>query len=132
MLGESILESETDEKLGVIPTLCENGDVAVAIFNYSKKLLKRNGTLNTRVEIKLPEGEYTVTHYRLDKENCNSYTAWKELGRPEHCSQNEAEAVNRASILKPWYEDEEFSGNEFSLDMQLPDYSISLLKFKKK
>jgi hypothetical protein len=61
MLGETILECETDEKPGVVPTLCENGDVAVAIFNYSKKLLKRNGTLNTRLEIKLPDGEYRLT-----------------------------------------------------------------------
>lgn len=132
MLGETILENNADDKIGVIPTLCENGDVAVAIFNYSKNLLKPNGTLNTRLAVKLPEGEYTVSHYRLDKENCNSYTAWKELGRPEHCSQQEAETVNQASILKPWYPDEEFAGSDFSLDMQLPDYSISLLKFKKK
>lgn len=132
MLGESILESKSDEKIGVIPTRCENGDFAVAIFNYSKNLLKPNGTLNTRLTVKLPDGKYTVTHYRLDKENCNSYTAWKELGRPEHCSQNEAEIVNQAGMLKPWYEDEVFEGTDFSLDMQLPDYAVSLLKFTKR
>ncbi len=132
MLGESILESKSDEKIGVIPTRCENGDIAVAIFNYSKNLLKTNGTLNTRLTVKLPDGKYTVTHYRLDKENCNSYTAWKELGRPEHCSQNEAEIVNQAGMLKPWYEDEVFEGTDFSLDMQLPDYAVSLLKFTKR
>ena len=94
--------------------------------------MKTNGTLNTRLAVKLPDGKYTVTHYRLDKENCNSYTAWKELGRPEHCSQNEAEIVNQAGILKPWYEDEVFEGTDFSLDMQLPDYAVSLLKFTKR
>ncbi len=131
MLGESILECDADEKIGVIPTICENGDVAVAIFNYAANLLKPNGTLNTRVRIKLPEGKYSVSHYRIDKENCNSYTAWKELGRPQVYSQKDLETINKASILKPWYDDECFEGSDFSLDIQLPDYSVSLLKFKK-
>ena len=131
MLGETILESTADDKIGVIPTLCDNGDITVAIFNYSKNLLKKNGTLNTKLTIKLPNGRYTVTHYRLDKENCNSYTAWKELGKPEAYSQNELEAINSASRLMPWYNDEVFEGTEYSLTTQLPDYSISLLKFSK-
>ena len=131
MLGENILEFENDKKIGVIPTICENGDISVAIFNYSPNFLKPNGTLNTRVKIKLPEGKYTVSHYRLDKENCNSYTAWKELGKPQTYSQNDLEAINQASILKPWYADEDFEGSDFSLDIQLPDYSVSLLKFHK-
>ena len=130
-LGTTILESEADDKLGVIPTKCDNGDIAVAVFNYSKRLLKPNGTINTNLRVKLPEGRYTVTHYRLDKSNCNGYSAWKEQGRPESCSQAQAEAVNRASVLKPWYPDEEFEGTEFSLDMQLPDYAVSLIKFTK-
>ena len=131
MLGENILECDADEKIGVIPTICENGDIAVAIFNYAANLLKPNGTLNTRVRIKLPEGKYSVSHYRIDKENCNSYTAWKELGRPQTYSQKDLEAIHRASILKPWYDDEDFEGSDFSLDIQLSDYSVSLLKFKK-
>ena len=45
--------------------------------------------------------------------------------------QAEAEAVNRAGVLKPWYADEQFSGSHFSLEMQLPDYAISLIKFTK-
>ena len=96
-----------------------------------RRLLKPNGTINTNLRVKLPEGRYTVTHYRLDKSNCNGYSAWKEQGRPESCSQAQAEAVNRASVLKPWYPDEEFEGTEFSLDMQLPDYAVSLIKFTK-
>ncbi len=132
MLGSSLLDVEKDENIGVIPTICDNGDVVIAVFNFAKRLLKPNGTFNTRLCVKLPEGRYTVTHYRLDKSNCNSYSAWKELGKPENLSQNETETINRASILKPWYEDEEFNGSEFSLDMQLPDYSISLLKLSKK
>ena len=131
MLGTILLDVEKDEDIGVIPTLCDNGDIAVAVFNFSKRLLKPNGTLNTRVCVKVPKGKYSVTHYRIDKSNCNSYTAWKELGKPDNPSQNEAEIINRASILKPWYEDEEFEGSEFSVDMQLPDYSVSLLKFSK-
>lgn len=131
-LGETLLESQADPKLGVIPTMCDNGDVVVAVFNYAANLLKPNGTLNTRLTVALPEGEYNVTHYRLDKSNCNAYSAWKEAGRPACCSQAEAEAVNRAGVIRPWYADERFAGSRFSLDMQLPDYAISLIKFTKK
>ena len=130
-LGQTILEGKADDKLGVIPTLCDNGDIAIAVFNYAPRLLKPNGNFHTRLEVDLPQGDYTVTHYRLDKSNCNPYSAWKEAGRPEYCSQAEAEAVNRAGVLKPWYADEQFSGSHFSLEMQLPDYAISLIKFTK-
>lgn len=131
MLGDSLLEFDADKELGVIPTACDNGDIAVVIFNFSKNLLHTKGTLNTRVHVKLDGNKYMVSHYRIDKSNCNAYTAWKELGKPDCCSQDDTEAINKASILKPWYEDEAFEGTEFSLDMQLPDYSVSLLKFKR-
>ncbi len=131
MLGETLLDCEKDGKIGVIPTVCDNGDVAIAVFNFAKNLLKPNGTIHARLNVKLPEGKYNVTHYRLDRDNCNSYTAWKEFGKPEHCSQFEAEMVKQASELKPWYPDESFEGSDFTLDITLPDYSISLIKLSK-
>ena len=132
MLGQTILESSCDKNVKVIPTLCENGDIAVAVFNYSKNTAKRNGTININLKVKLPYGEYSVSHYRIDKNNCNSYSAWTELGQPEYPTQNEAEFINKAAILKKWYEDEEIKGDEYSLDIQMSDYSVSLLKLKKK
>ena len=66
MLGETILESTSDDKIGVIPTLCDNGDIAVAIFNYSKNLLKKNGTLNTPLHI-IVSIKKTATHTRHGK-----------------------------------------------------------------
>ena len=132
MLGQTILESSCDKNVKVIPTLCENGDIAVAVFNYSKNTAKRNGTININLKVKLPYGEYSVSHYRIDKNNCNSYSAWTELGQPEYPTQNEAEVINKAAILKKWYEDEEITGDEYSLDIQMSDYSVSLLKLKSK
>jgi beta-xylosidase len=121
-----------EKNVKVIPTLCENGDIAIAVFNYSKNTAKRNGTININLKVKLPYGEYSVSHYRIDKNNCNSYSAWTELGQPEYPTQNEAEVINKAAILKKWYEDEEIKGDEYSLDIQMSDYSVSLLKLKSK
>ena len=92
---------------------------------------KRNGTVNANLKVKLPYGEYSVSHYRIDKNNCNSYSAWMELGQPEYPTQNEAEVINKAALLKKWYEDEEIKGDEYSMNIQMSDYSVSLLKFKK-
>ena len=76
------------------------------------------------------DAEYDIVFW-AQCSNCNAYTAWKEAGRPACCTQAQAEAVNRAGVLKPWYADEIFKGSLFSLDMQLPDYAVSLIKFTK-
>ena len=131
MLGENILECRCEGNVNAIPTMTDNGDIVVAVFNYAKNPNKPNGTLNTGIRISVPDGKYSVSHYRLDKDNCNSYTAWKELGRPECYTQRDIEKIETSSRLVPWYQSEEFSGDEFYISTQLPEYSVSLIKLTK-
>ena len=62
----------------------------------------------------IPEGEYTVEHYRIDAEHCNSYSAWCKLGKPETMTQVERETVKKAQNIKTMYPNETIAGNLFT------------------
>jgi len=103
----------------------------VALYNYTVNRLRLKGTQHVRLELQLPEGEYTVSHYRLDEENCNSYTAWKKLGSPRDISMEDRETIRHSAKLKLWYPQESFCGSVYTDSIVLPDDAISLIKLTK-
>ena len=132
MLGDSRLTCENDTKIGVIPTAHENGDITIALYNYSIYPLKPNGPQHIDLNVEIPEGEYTVEHYRLDAEHCNSYSAWCKLGKPETMTQVQRETVKKAQILKTMYPNETISGSLFTDKIVMPDDAVSVIRLIKK
>lgn len=129
MMGEQFLAYENDTKVDVIPTMDADGNVVVALYNYTPNRLKLKGTQHVNFEVLLPEGDYKVSHYRLDENNCNCYTAWKKLGSKEALTQMERNAVLEAQKVKLFYPEETFSGSTFTDSVVMPDDSVSIIKF---
>ncbi len=70
-------------------------------------------------------------HYRIDKENSNSYEVWKKMGSPQNPTQEQILALEKAGQLalltSPSYI--KTSNGEIILKIQLPRQGVSLLKF---
>ncbi len=47
-----------------------------------------------------PNGRATVTHYRVDMDHSNAYTAWKAMGSPQSPTTTQREALMKASELQ--------------------------------
>ena len=132
MLGNTRLSCENDTKIGVIPTAHDNGDITIALYNYSIYPLKPHGPQHIALNVEIPEGEYTVEHYRIDAEHCNSYSAWCKLGKPETMTQVERETIKKAQNIKTMYPNEIFSGNLFTDKIVMPDDAVSVIRLIKK
>lgn len=131
MLGENILSYENDTNVGVIPTVDDEGNVVIALYNYTANKLKLKGTQHVSLNVALPEGTYEVSHYRLDEDNCNSYTAWKKLGSKETLTQMEREEIVHTGKVKLWYPVETFTGNEYNDSIVMTDDAVSVIKLTK-
>jgi beta-xylosidase len=99
------------------------------MYNYTPNRLKLKGTQHVNLEVALPEGEYKVSHYRLDENNCNCYTEWKKLGSKEALTQLERNAVLEAQQVKLYYPEETFVGSTYTDSVVMPDDSVSIIKF---
>ena len=70
-------------------------------------------------------------HYRIDKENSNSYEVWKKMGSPQNPTQEQIIALEKAGQLtlltSPSYV--KTTNGELKLKIQLPRQGVSLLKF---
>ena len=107
------------------------GNVVVALYNYTANKLKLKGTQHVAMEVALPEGEYKVSHYRLDADYGNTYTAWKKLGYKNDLSQMEREQVVSAGEKLLWYPEETFTGDIYTDKIVLTDDAVSVIKFTK-
>lgn len=132
LLGENFVPYTNDTKVGVIPTVDEEGNIVVALYNYTANKLKLKGTQHVAIEVELPEGEYSVSHYRLDADHGNTYTAWKKLGYKNDLTQMEREAVVSAGEKTLWYEAEDFVGGTYSDKIVMTDDAVSVIKFTRK
>lgn len=71
-----------------------------------------------------------VTHYRIDETHSNAYTAWQQMGSPQHPTIEQYEQLQQRAGLElltvPVWAD--ISQGKLSLPVALPRQSISLLK----
>ncbi len=128
LLGERFLSYTNDTKVGVIPTVDEDGNIVIALYNYTADKLKLKGTQHVALDVQLGEGTYKVSHYRLDENNCNTYTEWKKLGSKDDLSQNEREAIVKAGKIKLWYPEETFTGDRYTDNVVMTDDAVSIIK----
>ncbi len=108
-LGENVVEvemDESDEHIGVIPTVDENGNVKIAVYYMIDEVLKPLDTKRIHVKIKGVEGKYILKHYRIDEHISNSYGAWKCLGKPANVVRTEKEEIMTKGELSLLYPEE--------------------------
>lgn len=120
---------------GVLPAMDEKGRVTVLLYRFAPLAVAEAGRLRERkarllhVEVEGLEGEYRIRQERIDHENANSYTAWRELGGREDLDQLSIEWIRRAGRLKPLYPEERLRlDGGWSQDLIMTDNSVSLIE----
>jgi len=71
-----------------------------------------------------------LQHYRIDQSHSNAYTAWKQMGSPQHPTAEQYRALEAAGQLQllespRWIE---LRGGEAKLDFTLPGQGVSLVQ----
>jgi len=78
----------------------------------------------------IPAKKVVMTHYRIDQEHSNSYTAWKKMGSPASPSQAQIAALEKTSKLatvgKP--QTLQVRDQQLVVKMQLPRQAVSFIK----
>jgi xylan 1,4-beta-xylosidase len=73
-----------------------------------------------------------LTHYRVDDEHGNTFTAWKKMGSPREPSRAQREALNKAAELSALEGARavEVRGGKLTLRFTMPRQSVSLLRLE--
>jgi xylan 1,4-beta-xylosidase len=78
----------------------------------------------------LPANRVRVSHYRVDKQNSNSYEVWKQMGSPQKPSPEQYAQLEKASELQLLKSPEWLHSTQgrLTLNFNLPRQGVSLLK----
>jgi xylan 1,4-beta-xylosidase len=71
-----------------------------------------------------------LTHYRIDGDHSNAYTAWQKMGSPKEPSAEQRAALRTASELALWEDAKaaEVRDGQVALRLRMPRQSVSLLR----
>jgi xylan 1,4-beta-xylosidase len=107
----------------------QDRSVEVMVWNYhDDDLPGASAAVELSVE-GLPANRVRVNHYRVDKENSNSYEVWKQLGSPQRPSPQQYAQLEKASELQllkapEWLQTPQ---GRLTLNFDLPRQGVSLL-----
>jgi len=105
---------------------------AVMVWNYHDDNVA-SPDAPVKVSVKgLPAQKVMLYHYRIDKENSNSYEAWKSMGSPKQPSAEQIKLLEKAGQLELLTSPEWITpkAGGATIEMQLPRQAVSLLHFK--
>jgi len=105
-------------------------NATVMVWNYHDDNLPAP---DAPVEVKmkgLPDGKVLLSHYRIDKENSNSYQVWKSMGSPQNPSTDQIEELEKAGQLQLLDSPQTLNieNGEGIVKMKLPRQGVSLLQ----
>jgi xylan 1,4-beta-xylosidase len=77
-----------------------------------------------------PRKKLLLTHYRIDQENSNSYTAWEKMGSPQNPDKEQIAALEKAGQLQMLSSPEWITAKDGSATLQfdLPRQGVDLIK----
>lgn len=130
MTGQRVLAKSSAPNVDAIAAKSDRS-VAVMIWNYGDDP-KSGEDADVRLEVDgLPEnaGRILVRHYRVDERHSNAFTAWKQMGSPQHPSREQYEQLRQAGQLQlfgsPEWLDKQTAQK---LQLRLPAEAISLIE----
>lgn len=108
----------------------QDRSVEVMVWNYHDDDLPG---ASAAVELSLdglPANRVRLNHYRVDKENSNSYEVWKQMGSPQKPSPEQYAQLEKASELQLLKSPEwlDTAQGRLTLNFNLPRQGVSLLK----
>jgi xylan 1,4-beta-xylosidase len=105
----------------------------VLIYNYHDDIVPSAPSPVT-IAITPPASPFTrarIDHYRIDDTHSNTYTAWLEMGSPQHPSTDQLAALDTAGtlhLLQPSYTVPIDPKDPLSLKFDLPRFAVSLIE----
>ena len=125
ILDSSIRKPHTD--IGVLATKAEK-TAAVMIWNYHDEDKADSKDVVSISLNKLPAKIVTVTAYRIDTENSNSYSEWKKMGSPQNPDAKQIAALEKSGQLKMIGKPRKFDTAAGAFEMELARQGVALLK----
>jgi xylan 1,4-beta-xylosidase len=107
-----------------------NRGATVLLWNYHDNDVIDTGS-PVSVTIKgIPAKKVVMTHYRIDQEHSNSYSAWKKMGSPANPSQAQIAVLEKTSKLATLGKPKtlQVRDQQLVVDMQLPRQAVSFIK----
>lgn len=113
--------------IGVLAAKAENS-ATVMIWNYHDEDKKGANDMISVSLNGLAKKVVTITQYRIDDLNSNSYEEWKKMGSPENPTTAQIAALEKASLLKTIGKPTKFDTKSGPFKFELGRQGISLLK----
>lgn len=128
--AQSIREKSVREQTDINALATVNKTSAyVLVWNYhDDDIIDEGSPVTVRVK-GIDAKRVTVTHYRIDQDNSNSYTAWKNMGSPQAPTPMQLAALKKASELAELPSSiVAVKNKQADIKLQLPRQAVSLLK----
>ncbi|HSC38677.1 MAG TPA: hypothetical protein VLD19_12425, partial [Chitinophagaceae bacterium] len=103
---------------------------AVMVWNYHDDDVEATPATIQLEVTSIPAQKVQVTHYRIDKDNSNSYEVWKKMGSPASPTPEQYKQLEAAGGLQQlgapqWHA---ITGGRLPLSFSLPRQGVSLLR----
>ncbi len=104
--------------------------VSVLVWNYNDDDLPGDPSHVQLTITGLPDGEATMTHYRIDQTHSNAYALWKKMGSPQSPTQTQYQRLEEAGGLQMLDQPSrvEIAAGKTALSFDLPRQGVSLVK----
>lgn len=125
--SESVRGERTD--IGALAT-ADKKSISVLVWNYHDEDIIDDGSPVELTVKGITAKEVKLTHYRIDSEHSNSYTAWKKMGSPQQPTAAQVATLEKASALTTLSSPNKVrvKNHEAKINMQLPRQGVSLVK----
>lgn len=119
-------------RYGVLATKSPNNEVQLIVYNYNETDYDFSLSDEIQIEIAgLIKGNYSFEEYSLDRENNNTYREWQKQGSPLTSKDADLKNLQKAADLTLTNSEKIKTENgEIKLKMELPRYSMKLIKIK--
>jgi xylan 1,4-beta-xylosidase len=125
ILDSSIRKQQTD--IGVLATK-DQKSAAIMLWNYHDEDKIDSKDVVSILLNKLPTKTVTITEYRIDTENSNSYSEWKKMGSPQNPDAKQIAALEKAGQLKMIGNPKKFDTTSGAFEIELARQGVVLLK----
>ena len=81
--------------------VADNNSASVIVWNYHDKNALNVPSTPVTVTVKgIPSGKVLLTHFRVDQEHSNAYTAWQKMGSPQNPTKEQYAELEKAGQLQ--------------------------------
>ncbi|MBN2272947.1 MAG: beta-xylosidase [Bacteroidales bacterium] len=109
-----------------------DSSASIMVWNYHDLNVIRPETAVMLTVKGIPAKKVTLTHYRIDHNNSNSYEVWKNMGSPQEPTPEQYAGLEKAGMLKLLSKPLKIKVNQgiSDINISLPGQAVSLIKLE--